>query len=125
MLRSGSTYPTVAVKAENQGELLGVIEIRNNAHLSLLFVSPDHQRQGIGKQLLAAAIKWTVHEDPNLKKLTVHASPNSVRAYEKLGFSTISAEKEVNGIRFTSMEKVIGIGHRLPKAPKSGNVTRR
>jgi len=95
------------LKAENPGELLGVIEIRNNAHLSMFFVSPEHQRQGVGRQLLAAAITKILQSDRNLKRLTVNASPNSIQAYRALGFSAISAEKEMNGIRFTTMEKAI------------------
>lgn len=39
--------------------------------------------------------------------ITVHSSPNSVTAYEALGFKSVSDEKEVNGIKFTTMEMKI------------------
>ena len=95
------------LKAELNKELVGIIEIRDNNHVSMLFVSSIHQRQGIGKQLLAAAIE-KIHElIPSQQKISVHSSPNSTVAYEKLGFVAISDEKEVNGIRFTTMEKTI------------------
>ncbi|NCN82347.1 MAG: GNAT family N-acetyltransferase [Candidatus Pacebacteria bacterium] len=78
-------------------KLLGIIEIRSNNHLAMLFVDSNHQRQGIGKHLLAAAIKQARHNNPELKKPTVHSSPNSVSAYKKLGFTTTASEKDDEG----------------------------
>ncbi len=95
--------------AENGSQLLGIIEVRDDKHVSMLFVKLDHQRKGIGKQLLEAAIKKANKSNPNLKKMTVHSSPNSLAAYERLGFKPVSQEKMVNGIRFTTMEKTIGV----------------
>jgi GNAT superfamily N-acetyltransferase len=95
------------LKAELDKELAGIIEIRDNNHVSMLFVSSSHQRQGIGKQLLAAAVEKIRQLNPTQEKISVHSSPNSTAAYEKLGFVAISDEKEVNGIRFTTMEKNI------------------
>ncbi len=70
----------------------------------MLFVKTDKQRQGIGKQLLSAAIEAIKKNSPNQKMLTVHSSPNSVTAYEKMGFETSGKEQMVNGIRFTTMQ---------------------
>ena len=92
------------LKASDQAELVGVIEIRDNNHLSMLFVKTDKQRQGIGRQLLSAAIEAIKKNRPNLKTLTVHSSPNSVTAYEKMGFESLGEEQTVNGIRFTTMQ---------------------
>lgn len=95
------------LKAEGDDGLLGIIEIRDNKHLSMLFISSFHQRQGIGKQLLSVAIKKAKELNPSLEKMSVHSSPNSVVAYEKLGFKALTEEQVVNGIRFTTMEKLI------------------
>lgn len=95
------------LKASDQTDLSGVIEIRDNNHLSMLFVKTDKQRQGIGKQLLSAALEVIKKNSPNQKTLTVHSSPNSVTAYERMGFESSSKEQTVNGIRFTTMQMQI------------------
>ncbi len=95
------------LKAEIDKKSVGVIEIRSNNHLSMLFVHPKHQRQGIGRHLLVQAIKIIKQNNSLVKLITVHSSPNSVLAYEALGFKSVSDEKEVNGIKFTTMEMKI------------------
>ena len=92
------------LKASDQTDLSGVIEIRDNNHLSMLFVKTDKQRQGIGRKLLSAAIEVIKGKNSNQKTLTVHSSPNSVTAYEKMGFESSGKEQVVNGIRFTTMQ---------------------
>ncbi len=93
------------LQAKQDNNLVGVIEIRDNHHLSMLFVDTKKQRQGIGKKLLNAAILKIKDAVPNQKSLTVHSSPNSTTAYERFGFKQIADEKTVSGIRFISMEK--------------------
>lgn len=95
------------LKAEIDKKLVGIIEIRSNNHLSMLFVDPQHQKQGIGRQLLVQAIKLIKQNNSSVKMIAVHSSPNSVTAYEALGFKSVSDEKEVNGIKFTTMEMKI------------------
>ncbi len=95
------------LKATELDKLLGIIEIRNNQHLSMLFVATDNQRQGIGKKLLQSAIDLIKKENPQQNTLSVHSSPNSTTAYAKMGFEPTSDEQSANGIRFTSMQKQI------------------
>jgi GNAT superfamily N-acetyltransferase len=87
-----------------KNDLIGIIVIRDNNHLSMLFVDTLHQRQGIGHFLFKAAIKKCHQLNTQLKTMTVHSSPNSITAYERLGFVIKDKEKEINGIRFTTME---------------------
>jgi predicted GNAT family N-acyltransferase len=94
----------IILQATFQGELMGVIEIRDNNHLSMLFVKTNKQRHGIGRNLLSFAIKTINENNPNQKTLMVHSSPNSVTAYEKMGFESLGEEQTVNGIRFTTMQ---------------------
>lgn len=95
------------LKAIDQTDLLGIIEIRDNSHLAMLFVKTNKQQQGIGRKLLSSAIEIIKESNPKQKTLTVHSSPNSVSAYEKMGFESLGNEQVVNGLRFTTMQMEI------------------
>jgi GNAT superfamily N-acetyltransferase len=66
--------------------IVGVIEIREHKHIALLFVETAYQRQGIAKNLIDEALVYCLRHDPNLKEITVNASANALKFYEKLGF---------------------------------------
>ncbi len=83
--------------------LAGMIEIRDNRHVSMLFVDRSFQRQGISRALLRQALDECRKTKPDLSQITVHATPNSVFIYQRLGFRPVSAEQVINGIRFVSM----------------------
>jgi GNAT superfamily N-acetyltransferase len=68
----------------------------------MLFVRPSHQRSGIGRGLLEAAI--TLAGDPDCG-LTVNSSPNAVSAYQHMGFQVTDSEQCVHGIRFVPMHR--------------------
>jgi GNAT superfamily N-acetyltransferase len=99
--RSMSGHFTVVAK--NNDKLIGIIEIRDYNHVSLFFVRRHFQKIGIGKTLLKKAVDICLENRPDLQTLTVNSSPNSVSAYEKMGFSRDDIEQCVNGIRFTPM----------------------
>jgi GNAT superfamily N-acetyltransferase len=90
-----------------EGKIIGVIEMRENSHIALLFVKKAHQRQGIARELLGRAIDICRKRKPDLQKITVNSSPNAVGAYHKMGFTDIEDEKVVNGIRFVPMELIL------------------
>ncbi len=92
----------ILVAVEKQA-LVGMIEIRNNRHISLLFVEPMQQQKGIGKGLLERAIALSRQSDPESKGLTVNSSPNSVEAYKRFGFAPTDSFREKNGIQFMPM----------------------
>jgi GNAT superfamily N-acetyltransferase len=89
--------------AEQSDEVLGVIEIRNDNHISLFFIKRPFQRKGIGRQLLHRVIDVCYRNNPGLQKITVHATPNAVQAYEKMGFVIEDIEQCVNGIKYVPM----------------------
>jgi len=93
----------IALIAETKGELIGVIEMKDFNHISLLFVEGERQRQGIGRQLLQEILEIARRYKPDLSEVDVHSSPNAVDAYERLGFQAIGPEKLENGIRFIPM----------------------
>ncbi len=89
-------------------EMVGVIEIRNNNTVSLLFVDKEYQRQGIAKRLFNEALKDCVQRNPTLKKVFVHASPFSIPIYKKLGFQETAPIQIENGIKYLPMQKELG-----------------
>jgi len=83
---------------------VGMIEIRENKHISLLFVDKEYQQHGIGRQLFRKALQDCIRKDPSLDKFYVHASPFSIPAYQKLGFIGIDEMQEEFGIKYLPME---------------------
>jgi predicted GNAT family N-acyltransferase len=84
-------------------DTVGMIEIRDYQHISLLFVDSNYHRQGIGKKLWIEAFKKCIHSSSKVTSFTVNSSPFAVPIYEKLGFSKVSEEQVVTGIRFYQM----------------------
>lgn len=84
----------VAVEA---GRVVGYVE-RGGTHLLLLFVHPEHQRRGIARALLAAAV-----EGFSGVPLTVNASAYAKPVYAHLGFVPTGPAFTRNGIAATPM----------------------
>lgn len=84
-------------------EIVGVIEVRDHSHISLLFVDPRYQRIGIAKELLRRSLEICRSHKPALSEMSVNSSPYAVPVYRKLGFRERGAEWEVKGIRFVPM----------------------
>lgn len=85
-------------------EIVGLAEIQDHCHLSLFFVGKSYQGRGIGKELLRRSLEICLSQRVDVLTLTVHASPNAVTIYEKLGFRPLKPERVTHGIRFTLME---------------------
>lgn len=81
------------------GHVEGVLHITQGDHITLFFVSPARQRQGIGKALLATA-------DAAGPLASVHASLNAVAAYQMLGFRATGPADLRNGIRYVPMRRL-------------------
>ena len=85
------------------GEILGLVELRLPAHVAMLFVAPAAQRRGLGRRLLDHAAAFVASQEPRPDEITVHASPNAVAFYERSGFIASGPEREKDGVRFTPM----------------------
>ena len=83
---------------------IGVIEVRENLYVSLLFVDKRYQGQGVAKLLFREAVKECLERNPALEKMLVHASPFSIPIYKRLGFVETGAMQEENGIKYLPME---------------------
>jgi len=91
------------IVAEEDGELVGVIDVRDGCHIRLFFVRKDHQGGGIGRKLFDLSRQRCRQEDPALEEITVNASPYAIPIYESLGFFVAQPERFRNGIRHTPM----------------------
>ena len=89
--------------AEMDGRLVGMIEVRNCDHISLLFVEGEFQKQGVARDLVRRAIQRCMLNRSKLGRVTVNSSPNAVEAYKHMGFRPLGPEQTANGIRFVPM----------------------
>lgn len=89
--------------AETAAGLAGVVAMRGDQHLYLLFVERSWHRKGLARRL------WDVARDgapAGVARFTVNASAYAVPAYERLGFRQVGAPQERSGVRFQPMEWV-------------------
>jgi GNAT superfamily N-acetyltransferase len=93
--------------AEHRNRPIGMLAIRKDSHIALIFVDSKYQGKGVGKHLLDEAIKICLNRNSDLTEVTVSSSPNSMRFYEGVGFEAQGIEVDQNGMRFTPMRKII------------------
>ncbi|KAF1016845.1 MAG: Mycothiol acetyltransferase [Stenotrophomonas maltophilia] len=81
--------------AEQEGRVVGVIELKEGRHLAMLFVDPACQGQGIGHALFQAVL-------PQLRApaMSVRASLNAVPTYQRYGFVIDGEAGEFNGLLY-------------------------
>lgn len=94
-------YRVFAFFAEDKIE--GVISLRNDNHISLLFVSEKYQNRGVGTALLNYLSAYCM-EYEGQEFITVNAAPNAVDFYRGYGFIDMDMMKESDGIVFTPMK---------------------
>lgn len=82
---------------------VGVIEVRDNRHLSLLFVAARAHRRGIARELVQRARAVARAARPGLSRITVNSSRYAVGFYRKLGFIAVGAQKTENGMVLVPM----------------------
>lgn len=85
--------------------LVGVVALRTGQHISLLFVRGRFHHLGIATQLVQLAVETVAAEEPEIRAVTVNASPYAVGFYKKIGFTPLKEEQKADGIRFTPMRK--------------------
>ena len=88
--------------AECAGRIVGVVGVRDNAHLYSLFVSKPFQGQGVGRRLWQHAVQECLGLG-NPGAFTVNSSLNAVAAYARLGFSASDGAQVRDGISFVPM----------------------
>lgn len=98
-MRVRDTTGCTTYVAFNDESLVGVLHVKGGSHVSLLFVLPELQGQGIGRALIQLA-------DRTSTLLTVHSSINATKSYESYGFRISAPEQISNGIRYVPMQRL-------------------
>jgi GNAT superfamily N-acetyltransferase len=93
----------VSMAARSAGRMVGLAHVVDLSHIAWFFVDTALHGKGVGRSLFDAALTAVRERNPNLKRLTVNASPNSIGFYERLGFEPTGKETMKNGIRFLPM----------------------
>lgn len=89
--------------AFDAGRLIGMITLRGEQHISLLFVDEKYQRQGVGAALIDIAGQFACGK-PGEGRLTVNAAPEAVGFYHRVGFLDMDTEQLADGIRYVPMQ---------------------
>lgn len=92
--------------AFDQGKMIGMITLRNEMHISLLFVDERYHRHGIGRALIQKMADY-VKSELGKSRLTVNSSPYGVGFYHRVGFRDLGPEKQQDGIIYTPMEYLL------------------
>ena len=79
----------------------------NRTHINLVFTKKEYHRRGIARAIFAYLLSDVLKENPALEALTLNSSPYGLPFYLAIGFVPLSAEQELNGIRFTPMKYTI------------------
>jgi RluA family pseudouridine synthase len=96
-----------------EGRLAGMIEVRDDTHIAMLFVERDAQRHGVARTLIAAAFSgegWESPADAHAAvgagtAITVNATPGSIAAYAHLGFRPTGPARDSDGLRVLPMAR--------------------
>jgi len=88
--------------AYQDAELVGVVAMRDHAHLYHLFVAERCHRQGLGTRLWQH-VKDVALQAGNTGYFTVNSTVYAVKSYESLGFKTTGLTTERDGIAFVPM----------------------
>ena len=91
------------IGAYDQGKMVGMITLRNEMHISLLFVDKDYHRHGIGRTLINYMASY-VRDELCKCRITVNAAPYGVAFYHRIGFKDLGPERQQDLIIFTPME---------------------
>lgn len=90
--------------AYDNGHMVGMVSLRDETHISLLFVDERYHRQGIGRLLIQYVSSYVRNEEGH-GGITVNAAPYAVGFYHKIGFADTDVRQFRDGIWYTPMEK--------------------
>lgn len=90
---------------ENE-RMIGMISLRNETHISLLFVDANYHRRGIGKRLIQYISEYVLKEEGH-DFVTVNAAPYAVEFYHRVGFTDTNSKQFNDGIWYTPMKKCV------------------
>lgn len=92
--------------AYDSGRMIGMLSLRGETHISLLFVDEKYHKMGIGRGLIDYVSRYVLTEEGH-SSITVNAAPYATGFYHRLGFVDTGAERASDGIRYTPMQRSI------------------
>jgi ribosomal protein S18 acetylase RimI-like enzyme len=98
-----SRWDHFVLLAATQKEIAGMIEVKDDGHVTLFFVDRRFQERGVGGELLRRALEVCQRRNQKLSNATVNSSPNAVGIYERLEFRRAGPEQAEDHIRFVPM----------------------
>ena len=97
----------IVLVATVDGVLAGVVTLRDETHISWLYVDKAYHGQGIGRKLVADAAEQVMVRTPDATMITLNASPYAVPIYLRMGFEAVRPETTKDGMRMTPMRASI------------------
>ena len=88
--------------------LAGVAQVRDETHITWLYVDKAYHGCGIGRALVVSAAEQLRERTPAATELTLNSSPFAVPIYVRMGFQVSGPDKTKHGMRFTPMRAAIG-----------------
>jgi GNAT superfamily N-acetyltransferase len=83
--------------AEDEGQIVGMIAMRDNSHLYHLFVDQAWHGHGIGRRLWEHA-REVCRRNGNPGRYTVNSTPEAIPIYERFGFVATGEIETRNGL---------------------------
>ena len=96
-------YPVLVARLD--GKIVGVGSVRSGNRLSLLFVAKECHKNGIGTELIDRLCRY-LRDICHESSMIVKAAPYAVEFYKKIGFVPLEPERNISGIRVTTMELI-------------------
>ncbi len=88
--------------------IVAIIGMRSTkTHINLVFTKKEYHRKGIATAIFNYLLDDILIENPTLEYITLNSSPYGLPFYLALGFTPLSEEQEIDGIRFTPMKYII------------------
>lgn len=103
--------------AFDNGVMVGMISLRSETHISLLFVDRKYHLKGIGRLLINYVSDYVQREEGH-GRITVNSSPYAVGFYHSIGFTDTGAAQTSQGVTYTPMELFLGHKNNLSKSNK-------
>ena len=91
---------------DEEDRLAGVLGARGG-FLALLFVRVDHMGKGYGKRLYRFYEDKVLTSEVFYSRISTNSSLGALSFYEKMGFFSTGAQKEIHAIPFLPMEKIL------------------
>lgn len=103
MLQTGDDAHRYCIGWFDAGVMTGVLIMPKPTWLRMLFVDPVKARQGIGSRLWNHACVHLGTHHPDIREVTLYASPYAYPFYQALGFVSRGEESCDDGMRATPM----------------------